>query len=108
MSSPTIDLIYETDCPNAPAARALLRAALDAVGCGGSWREWNRSGEEFPERFEGYGSPTILVDGADVSGESGAADANSCRVYVDQGQVRGVPTLDEVTAALQAARAALP
>lgn len=100
MTIRSIDLIYETTCPNAAKARALLQDAVDGMGLGNTWSEWNRSSTDFPERFEAFGSPTILVNGIDVAGESGSADADSCRVYLDDGQIRGVPTLAQVTSAL--------
>lgn len=65
MSEHEIDLVYFDGCPNADQARANLRAALD----GGSWREWNLADADTPERFRRYGSPTVLVDGRDVTGD---------------------------------------
>ncbi len=105
MATPEVDLIYETTCPNADRARALLRDGLDELGIGGSWNEWNRSGTDFPSRFDAFGSPTILVNGADVAGDGAASDADSCRVYLADGQLRGVPTLDQLTSALREAHA---
>lgn len=104
MATPEVDLIYETTCPNADRARALLRDALGELGRGGSWNEWNRSGADFPSRFDAFGSPTILVNGADVAGDGAASHADSCRVYLDNGQLRGVPTLDQLTSALREAQ----
>lgn len=65
MSKREIDLVFFDGCPNAEQARANLRAVLDS----GSWREWNLSSPDTPERFRRYGSPTVLVDGRDVTGE---------------------------------------
>lgn len=77
MKTPEIDLIYFDGCPNAEQARTNLRTALD----GGSWREWNLSSADTPERFRRYGSPTVLVDGRDVTGEDGNGNsaAMACR-----------------------------
>ncbi|MEX2528081.1 MAG: thioredoxin family protein [Gemmatimonadota bacterium] len=75
MSEQSIDLIYFDGCPNAEEARANLRAAL----AGQSWREWNLSATDTPEEFRRYGSPTVLVDGRDVTGETGTTGAMACR-----------------------------
>lgn len=75
MSEREIELVYFEGCPNAETARENLRAALP----GGSWREWNLSSAGTPERFRRYGSPTVLIDGRDVTGEGGATGAMACR-----------------------------
>jgi len=47
----------------------------------------------------GFGSPTILVDGEDVSGAP-SDEAASCRVYLGS-DVRGVPSLETIIQALK-------
>lgn len=78
MSESEIDLIYFEGCPNAEQARVNLRVVLGDA----SWREWDLSATDTPERFRRYGSPTVLVDGRDVTGEdrSRNAGAMACRV----------------------------
>lgn len=99
-----IELITDTDCPNVEATRAVLREALDTVGLPHEWTEWDREAESSPPYARRYGSPTVLVNGVDVSGESGAADADCCRIYQDEaGDFRGVPSRESVVAALKAA-----
>ncbi len=75
MNVPTIELVYFDGCPNAKKARESLRSALGAE----SWREWNLSSGQTPEEFRRYGSPTVLVDGRDVTGEAGGNAAMACR-----------------------------
>jgi hypothetical protein len=76
MNEHTIELVYFDGCPNADQARANLRAALD----GGAWREWNLTSPDTPERLRRYGSPTVLIDGRDVTGEGGTTSgAMACR-----------------------------
>ncbi len=75
MSEHDIELVYFDGCPNADEARANLRA----VPTVGSWREWNLSSPDTPEQFRRYGSPTVLVDGRDVTGEGTPSDAMACR-----------------------------
>lgn len=103
-TEPQITLIYDADCPNAPEARAALREALTRFGLEPTWIEYDRGTSEVPERFVGFGSPTILVDGDDVAGERALAAAASCRVYEADGGFRGVPPVEAIVAALTEAR----
>lgn len=75
MNGRTIELVYFDGCPNADKTRANLRAALGPD----SWKEWNLSSPETPERFRRHGSPTVLVDGQDITGEAGGNAAMACR-----------------------------
>ena len=103
---PQIDLVFDTECPNVDDARALLRSALTEAGFPETWREWERDADGTPTDLRGLGSPTILVNGVDVSGvEPGAVAerANCCRVYEDAGRLRGVPPLNAVLRALSRA-----
>lgn len=75
MSERTIELVYFDGCPNAEKARENLRTVLGA----GSWSEWNLSAEDTPDEFRQYGSPTVLVDGHDITGEAGGNAAMACR-----------------------------
>jgi hypothetical protein len=89
MKERRIELVYFDGCPNADRARANLEAALGA----GSWREWNLSSGDTPERFRRHGSPTVLVDGRDVTGEGEANAAMACRAD-------GVPSVELIREAL--------
>ncbi|HSM09259.1 MAG TPA: alkylmercury lyase [Gemmatimonadota bacterium] len=78
MNTRRIELIFFDGCPNAEQARENLRAIPGVV----SWVEWNLSSPDTPDRFRRYGSPTVLVDGRDVTGEAAPGDegeAMSCR-----------------------------
>jgi hypothetical protein len=98
---PAIVLIYDADCPNAREARSVLRAALERLGLDPEWVEHGRGTPGVPEDFLRYGSPTVLVDGADVAGETAAAAAACCRVYADARGVRGVPAIETIIAAIK-------
>lgn len=89
MNDRTVDLIYFDGCPNAEAARTNLRALMLEE----PWREWNLSSPETPERFRCFGSPTVLVDGRDVTGQAGGTAAMACRAD-------GAPSLDNIRKAL--------
>ena len=101
--APTVDLVYDSDCPNVDEARALLREALTQSGLLQVWREWKRDDAETPPGLRGLGSPTILVNGVDVSGneeEDVSERANCCRIYQHHGRLRGVPELGAVSSAI--------
>lgn len=97
---PTVELIYDRDCPNVPQARENLLRALAQAGLASHWREWDRADADAPTYAHSYGSPTILVDGGDVAGAA-AADAACCRIYTNgQGKKQGVPPMAMIVAAL--------
>lgn len=94
MTTRSIDLVYFDGCPNADRARENLRAALEATGRAPEWSEWNLAAESTPERYRRHGSPTVLVDGEDVSGEGAHADAMACRAD-------GAPSVAAIRARLE-------
>ena len=106
--NPEITLIYDADCPNAPEARAVLRKALERLGLEAEWVEHDRAEPGVPEQLVRYGSPTILVRGADVAGETAEARAACCRVYAHGRALRGVPPVEAIVAAIMRGRATAP
>ena len=101
---PELELVWDAGCPNVPAARRLIEQALHGLGRTPRWTEWRIGSDELPPRLAGYGSPTVLVDGVDVTGEEPSESSNCCRIYQDaSGRFRGVPALEQVVAALNAA-----
>lgn len=98
-----IELVYDADCPNVGAARAILERALDAVGLPPEWIERCQDDEE-----ERYASPTILVDGEDVVGGTGGR-APGCRIYRDdQGRRLDGPPLGILAERLRRAQREYP
>ncbi len=98
---PTIEFIYDRDCPNVEPARAALRDALSTLKRAAVWQEWDRADKHAPEYVRAYGSPTILVDGKDIAGMP-PGDASACRIYRnEQGNTRGIPDTQLILAALQ-------
>ena len=106
----TIELVYDRDCPNVEQARQAIAAALRQAGAPELWKEWDRAADSTPEVIRHYGSPTVLVDRRDVSGDTDGsipASANSCRVYRDDcGCLCGTPTVKQIVAALTMAKPA--
>lgn len=99
-----IELITATGCPNVDATRTALREALAAAGLPAEWIEWDRASPASPQHARSYGSPTVLVDGADVSGEGGAAGADCCRLYRTADGFHGVPSRESIMDALRVDR----
>jgi hypothetical protein len=97
---PEIALVYDADCPNVPEARAALREAFERAGLEPRWVEYDRAAPNTPAALLRYGSPTILVDGVDVTGEAGRAAATSCRVYPSEVGLRGVPPVETIASAM--------
>lgn len=93
MSSPQIDLVYFDGCPNATKAREHLREAIEQAGADLSWSEWDLMAESTPERFRKHGSPTVLVDGTDVTGDGAEVSAMACRAD-------GAPSVSAIAASL--------
>ncbi len=89
---PTIELVYFEGCPNAQTARENIRAAVgEAFNEAVEWLEWDLMAESTPERFKRYGSPTVLVDGHDVTGDRPGNNAMACRAD-------GAPSVEAITA----------
>jgi hypothetical protein len=96
-----VQLLWFPGCPNADAAREVLRRALLAAGAPPEFDEVDVTAPETPESLRNWGSPTILIDGRDVVGDepSGAC----CRLYGAVGgeRPRGAPSIEEVLQALR-------
>ena len=92
-----IELIYFDGCPNLEAARANLQQALEEANVPPKWREWEQSDADAPAHVQQHGSPTILVNGRDVTGAEVVVAAPSCRAD-------GAPSVAAIGAALEDAR----
>jgi hypothetical protein len=104
----TVELLYDTDCPNVKDARAQLLRAFAEIGLLPRWQEWDRSAPQSPTHVRTYGSPTILVNGYDVADASPSAGVDCCRVYQDNsGHLRGVPSVEAIVSALSRAKEAV-
>ena len=79
MKTQRIELVYFEGCPNASLARENIRTAIEASGQSLEWSEWDLMVDSTPELFRKYGSPTVLIDGEDVTGEGPGATAMACR-----------------------------
>jgi mercuric ion transport protein len=96
MHNVRIQLLTFEGCPLADAARDRLEAALADCGLKG-YEEIDILGPTTPDDLRGWGSPTILVDGADITGQPKGSSV-SCRVYAGP---EGVPGKSEIVARLK-------
>ncbi len=91
MKTPRIELVYFDGCPNASQARENLREAVEASSQALTWSEWDLMEESTPADYRRFGSPTVLVNGEDVTGENVGTAAMACRSD-------GVPSVATLTA----------
>jgi len=91
-----IQLLTFEGCPLADAARVGLEAALADCGIK-DYEEIDILDPETPVELRGWGSPTILVDGVDITGQP-KGNSVSCRVYPGPA---GVPDKSEIIAGLK-------
>ena len=99
---PRVDLVYDTECPNVSAARDNLRGAFARSGLSPVWQEHRIGDPETPGEVQGFGSPSILVDGRDVAQVEPSSDL-CCRIYTEHGTTAGAPSIETITTALAAA-----
>ena len=96
-----VELIYDSDCPNVAAARSVLIKAFTRTGISARWKEWERSSPEIPPHVQGYGSPTILVNGEDLAPLPALPGTRACRLYIaTDGVLQSTPPLELVCSAL--------
>ena len=94
-----VQLVYRPDCPNLADAREALRRSLHSLGLPTEFEELDVTAAPISAALQQWGSPTILIDGIDVGGESAPVGGDSCRLYSD---LSGVPTDEQICAALRA------
>jgi mercuric ion transport protein len=98
-----VEVICDPDCPNVPEARTQLLRAFAEVGISPSWIEWNRDSTAAPIYARAFGSPTVLVNGQDVSEGTPTSGKACCRLYPDaSGTLRGAPSVEQIVVALNA------
>ena len=99
-TQPKVELIFDAACPNVPQAREVIKQALQVTGLDGGWQEWEIHDQACPAYARHYGSPTILVDEVDVSPDANN-DCACCRIYPENTQFKGCPSVADVIAAIQ-------
>lgn len=93
-----VEVFYEETCPNVVGTRTNLIRAFSSAGLVPRWREYRLGAPDAPPYAQGYGSPTILVNGRDL--EAREPDEHpACRLYAEG----GVPRVELIERALLAA-----
>ena len=97
-----VELLWFRDCPNHPAARALLDGLLGELAPGTPVHEIDATDPAVATRHRFPGSPTIRVDGRDV--DPSFADPGDytprCRLYRTSEGLGRLPERDWIEAAL--------
>lgn len=96
MASRKIQLLVFDGCPLADAARSSLQTALDSLGLR-EFEEIDLLDPATPDELRGWGSPTILVGGEDLTGDV-KGNALGCRVYDGK---TGVPGPEMIAQAIR-------
>lgn len=94
-----IDLLYFDDCPNWKVADERLASIAAEQPDVTVTHHLVESAEE-AERWGFHGSPSILLDGVDVFAGADAGVGLSCRVYQTVEGPAGVPTVEQLRAAI--------
>jgi hypothetical protein len=106
MHKPLIELLWWEGCPSTERALADLREALRDAGLDESAVRMREIGTDADARAAGFvGSPTILVDGADVAASAPEEPYGlTCRVYRRRdGRISPTPDPEDVREALRRA-----
>lgn len=100
-----IEILYFDGCPNHRPAVALVHQVLREVGVSADVIEVNVPDAATAEAVRFLGSPTVRVDGQDVEpGARAVRDyALSCRTYVTNGRMDGLPSRELLCRAVQEA-----
>ena len=97
-----VEVLHIEECPSWREAGARLEVALAEAGMDApvEYRLLETSADLVGTAFAG--SPTIVVDGADLFPVAEPVQELACRVYVTPAGLRGMPDTGQLVAALRA------
>jgi hypothetical protein len=100
-----VEVLYVAECPSHPAAVKLVRDVLTSEGVAAEIRELLVTDEAMATELAFSGSPTIRINGRDVTEDSSRANAFalSCRLYPGSAEI-GLPPVETVRRAVIEAR----
>jgi hypothetical protein len=101
----TVELLFWDGCPSHPEALDQLRRILDEEHVAASIDLLEVTSDEQAQRERFIGSPTIRIDGEDVTPPSESEQFTlSCRVYrTRDGRISPLPDPEDVRAAIRRA-----
>jgi hypothetical protein len=88
------------DCPNSAPALDLYRQVLAAENAAGDLHVVQLDSEEQAQSLDFHGSPSFIADGHDLF-PSTASPALTCRVYLGADGLAGLPSQEDLKAALR-------
>ncbi len=98
-----IEIFHIDACPNWQEAGERVQEALAVVGMEADPVRYSLiSTAAEAEAATFAGSPTIVVDGIDLFAGGAVTHDLACRVYVSEGRIVGLPSLNELVTALRA------
>lgn len=93
-----VQLLYFDGCPNVEAARRNLKAAMARASVKDTWTDVDLQSRSAPPDLKGFPSPTVLIDGVDVTTAARNAEGNgACRAG-------GAPSVEAIFAGLNSSR----
>ena len=96
-----VELLYFKGCPNISIAKKNLNEAFTKADISPQWDEIDLNAPNTPKELKGYGSPTILIDGKDVTGIVAEGESLSCRTYYNaKGKITGAPDAEVIAKAI--------
>ena len=100
-----VELLHIAECPNAQRARCLLRNTLRELNLPPEIHEIEVTYLSQAEELRFPGSPTIRIDGIDVEAALPRQESYglSCRTYLIDGRLHGLPTQQMVRTAIRSA-----
>jgi hypothetical protein len=100
-----VELLYIAECPNYQKAARLLRQTLRECGLRDEVSEVEVIDSAQARALAFIGSPSIRIDGRDIAPTApGERHCGlSCRTYLVDGKLAGVPSLEMIRAAIGSA-----
>ena len=96
-----VTLLFFDGCPNWQITDAHLESL--AVEFGFEFEQCHVETDEAAQRLQFRGSPTVLIDGADVFADGDEPIGLACRMYRTDHGLAGAPTIKQLREALSAA-----
>lgn len=100
-----IHVLYNRDCPNWQGVVTRIQRVVTDLGLNESCIESVLIDTDAVARDYGFaGSPTVLVDGADLFPSNTSTGAFACRVYPTGDGLAGAPTEQHIRTAIEQLR----